>query len=557
VAYSLRFMHDVFFNGKPKGLTKTPHEPPRLMRVPVEILVVVCVVVGIFPAITVGPLLAVASAATLNLTSVAALPPYSLSIWHGFNLPLLMSGVALVGGVGLYFLLQKKINLHTLSTPRDIAKPIFDKIIAAFVQTAIVVTRMSQNGNLSRYLMLIIFTTIAGAAYGVWVAPALIGTGLAASTQPASLFVLFFAVLGIAGALGTVVMYRERLTAIVFVGLTGLVVAVTFVYFSAPDLALTQALVELASVILMLLALYFLPARSQVSRSENSNAKKISDAVLALLAGGGMAWLTYQVLTRGFNSISPFYLSKSVSEGGGSNAVNVIIVDFRAVDTLGEIAVLGMAGLIVAVVLRGMKTKVVDTAPAMTATKTPASDDANFAETNNTNSTISGYFQENMVENTRPSLMLAIVSSLLLPIAVMVSVYFYLRGHNLPGGGFIAGLIFAVAIILQYVAVGRAAVEAKYRLNYAKWIGAGLLAAGLTGLGSMVIGFPFLTSTFRYFELPILESVPVASAMFFDLGVLLCVIGGTLLVLATLAKLGDAKPSALDKDNTKGMGKNT
>jgi multicomponent K+:H+ antiporter subunit A len=549
-------MHDVFFNGKPKGLTKTPHEPPRLMRVPVEILVVVCVVVGIFPAITVGPLLAVASAATLNLTSVAALPPYSLSIWHGFNLPLLMSGVALVGGVGLYFLLQKKVNLHTLPTPRDIAKPIFDKTIAGLVQTAIAVTRITQNGVLSRYLMLIILTAVVGAAYGVWVAPALNGAGLA-STQPASLFVLFFAVLGIAGALGTVVMYRERLTAIVFVGLTGLVVAVTFVYFSAPDLALTQALVELASVILMLLALYFLPARSQVSRSENSNAKKISDAVLALLAGGGMAWLTYQVLTRGFNSISPFYLSKSVSEGGGSNAVNVIIVDFRAVDTLGEIAVLGMAGLIVAVVVRGMKTKVADTEPAMTATKTPASDDANFAETNITNSPISGYFQANMVENTRPSLMLSIVSSLLLPIAVMVSVYFYLRGHNLPGGGFIAGLIFAVAIILQYVAVGRAAVEAKYRFNYAKWIGAGLLAAGLTGVGSMVIGFPFLTSTFRYFELPILESVPVASAMFFDLGVLLCVIGGTLLVLATLAKLGDAKPSALDKDNTKGMGKNT
>jgi multicomponent K+:H+ antiporter subunit A len=128
----------------------------------------------------------------------------------------------------------------------------------------------------------------------------------------------------------------------------------------------------------------------------------------------------------------------------------------------------------------------------------------------------------------------------LMPIAIMVSIYFYLRGHNLPGGGFIAGLIFAVAIIIQYVALGRDAVERALGLDYGKWIGWGLLAAGLTGIGSWFVGHPFLTSTFKYFELPVVGAVPIASAMFFDLGVFLCVIGGTMLALATLGRLGHA-----------------
>lgn len=95
VAYSLRFIHDVFFNGEPINLPKyPPHEPPRYMKVPVEVLVFLCLLVGMLPAYTVAPLLAVAAEASVN----AALPSYSLAIWHGFNLPLAMSVVALLGG---------------------------------------------------------------------------------------------------------------------------------------------------------------------------------------------------------------------------------------------------------------------------------------------------------------------------------------------------------------------------------------------------------------------------------------------------------------------------
>ncbi len=98
VAYSARFIHDVFFNGQPKGLPRTPHEPPRYMRVPVEILVALCILVGLAPQYIVGDLLAVASSAALG----GPLPQYSLSIWHGVNLPLLMSVMAMTLGILLY-----------------------------------------------------------------------------------------------------------------------------------------------------------------------------------------------------------------------------------------------------------------------------------------------------------------------------------------------------------------------------------------------------------------------------------------------------------------------
>ena len=110
VAYSLRFIHDVFFGNEPTDLPRTPHEPPRWMKVPVEILVVLCLLVGIFPAQTVAPLLTVAAAAVLQ----GPLPEHNLALWHGVNPALWMSMIALAGGVLLYFCL-----LYTSPSPRD------------------------------------------------------------------------------------------------------------------------------------------------------------------------------------------------------------------------------------------------------------------------------------------------------------------------------------------------------------------------------------------------------------------------------------------------------
>jgi len=513
VAYSLRFIHDVFFNGDPIGLTKTPHEPPRFMRVPVEILVVLCLVVGIFPAVTVGPMLAVAAQAALNLPSAAQMPQYTLAIWHGFNLPLLMSAIAMVGGVTIYVLLHRRINLHSVEKLPGDAKQLFDVFLENVTVVAGALTRLTQNGSLQRYLLLIVVAAIVVVGAAVWLYPA-VGVATNRRMASANLVVTGVALIGMVAAIGTALVYRERLTALIFMGVAGLVVALTFVYFSAPDLALTQLLVEVVTIILMMLALNFLPKQS---KPEVAGRRQVNwrDAAIAAAAGLGVGWIVYQVLTRPFASISPYFLQTSVPQGGGANAVNVIIVDFRAFDTLGEIAVLGMAGLIVALLLRDMVMP---------------------ARSENTPS--GAAFGAKLPETARQSLLLQVIASLLLPVAIMVSIYFYVRGHNLPGGGFIAGLIFAVALLLQYVAFGQARAEAAFKLDYGKWVGWGLLACGLTGIGSWLVGFPFLTSTFKYFSVPLIGTVPVASAMFFDLGVFLCVIGGTLLALASAGKLG-------------------
>jgi len=494
VAYSARFIHDVFFNGEPAGLPRQPHEPARWMKVPVEILVATCFVVGLAPAYTVGPLLALGARAALG----TELPEYSLAIWHGFNLPLLMSMLATAGGLAFYFSLQKLFRLHDIvHLPRG-GKEMFDWTINKLHRGAGRIMRLLDNGSLRRYLLLLVLVAIA--AVGV---PLLVGgveRGARQLTAPTVAELLMWG-LGIAATLGAVFNYRKRLAALIFLGAAGLIVTLTFVYFSAPDLALTQLLVEVVSIILMMLALHYLPPESP---PEPNRARLMRDALIAGLAGLGAAAAVWGVLTRPFDSVSGFYLEKTVSEGGGTNAVNVIIVDFRGFDTLGEITVLAIAGLVIVGLLRDIVA-----APA----ETPR----------------------------EPSLLLQTATRLLLPLAVMVTVFLFLRGHNLPGGGFIAGLVLASALLVQYVASGARWVDARLNTSWPAWIGVGLLTAGLTGVGSWWFAHPFLTSSFVHPVWPLIGEVPIASAMFFDLGVFLTVVGATMLALTMLGRLNSER----------------
>lgn len=221
-----------------------------------------------------------------------------------------------------------------------------------------------------------------------------------------------------------------------------------------------------------------------------------------------MSALTWLVLQRPSNSISPYFLETTVPEGGGANAVNVIIVDYRGFDTLGEITVLGIAGLLVYGLLAGV-------------TRMPAS-------------------AREVPVSEGPSLMLALASRLLLPLAVLVSFYLFLRGHNEPGGGFIAGLVLAIALVLLFVANGVHWVEARMGTDFRAWIGWGLLIAGLAGIGSWFVGSPFLTSSYDYPQVPWIGAVPIASASVFDLGVYLTVVGASMVALMAIARLRGA-----------------
>src|SRR5690606_9757020 len=163
VAYSLRFVHDVFFNGEPIDLPKyPPHEPARYMKIPVEILVLLCLMVGMVPAYTVAPLLGAAVSGTLNGT----VPEYSLSIWHGFNLPLLMSFVALVGGV-LIYALRKWIFQWYEGLPRVDSLEVFRRVISEITKGARWMTERLDNGSLQRYLALVLFSSLVLVVYAL------------------------------------------------------------------------------------------------------------------------------------------------------------------------------------------------------------------------------------------------------------------------------------------------------------------------------------------------------------------------------------------------------
>jgi multicomponent K+:H+ antiporter subunit A len=494
VAYSLRFIHDVFFNGEPVGLERTPHEPPRWMRLPVEVLVLLCLAVGMLPALTVGPLLSLAAAPVLGGT----LPEFELAIWHGFNTPLLMSLVALLGGVVLYAWLQHRVNLHTVVHPPRSGRALYEWGMRQLERVGACVV-----GRLATERQPVELRWLLACALAALAVPMLVGgisTGPVRGT-PANFAVLAVWLIGITGAVGTVRYHAQRLVALVFLGVTGLAVSLAFVHFSAPDLALTQLLVEVVGIVLMMLALNYLPQRSPPVRWDAQATLHAGIAIAVGIAIGAVVW---SVLTHPAQSIAGYYLEQSVPAGGGTNVVNVIIVDFRAFDTLGEITVLAVAALLVHAVLAG--------APSLPQPGPPAN-------------------------GPRASLILTLAVQALLPLAALVAVHLLLRGHNLPGGGFIAGLVLATAFILQYVARGQAEVEALWRPRYQRWIGGGLLLATLTGAGSLAFGYPFLTSGSWKPELPVIGVVPIASAMFFDIGVFLVVVGATLLALSEIGRL--------------------
>ncbi len=502
VAYSLRFIHDVFFNGEPINLPHyPPHEPPRYMKVPVEILVFLCLLVGIVPAYTVAPLLAVAATATLG----GELPSYSLAIWHGLNLPLLMSFIALFGGVLIYVLRQSLFRWYA-GLPGVDAKLIFERGIVLLLNLCSAVTRWLENASLQRYLALLLAAALLVVTQGLSSLPQIRGPLELGAID--GITALGLGIMALA-ALVTVIFHRQRLVSLLMLSVVGLMVALAFARFSAPDLALTQLSVEVVTIILLMLALFFLPAHTRV---ESSSLRALRDFILAVGSGLMVAMLAFAVLTRPYDSISGFFLENSKPGGGGTNVVNVILVDFRGFDTLGEIVVLAIAAVGILALLDGLR---------LIQPKVDAQG-------------------RNWARDRHP-LVLATLSRVLLPMALLVSVFIFLRGHNLPGGGFIAGLVTAVALILQYVASGVQWTQSRLPLNYQGMAGLGVLIAGLTGLGSWLFDHPFLTSSFGYFQIPLIGQIELATAMLFDLGVYLTVVGATLLILANLGKLTQEK----------------
>ncbi|AAZ24852.1 monovalent cation/H+ antiporter subunit A [Colwellia psychrerythraea] len=502
VAYSARFIHDVFFNGDPIDLPRQPSEPPRYMRVPIEILVALCLVVGIFPNFIVDDILKAASFAVIG----GYVPEFKVALWHGFNLPLLMSAIAVTGGVLLYTQRRYLYQYHA-SLPNLDAKKAFDSSIYVVTKWCQRKICAIENGSLQRYLILMFVVVLFFAGWPLFEMSQLGGQK---QLTPIDVHNAIGASLLMIGAISTVIWYRTRMISLLMISVVGLMVSVAFTRFSAPDLALTQLTVEVVTIVLLMLALFFLPQRSP---KESSSIRVLRDLGISAGLGIVVSSICYALITRPLESISDFFLANAKTGGGGTNVVNVILVDFRGFDTLGEICVLGIAAL-------GISKLLVNLPLIM-----PSHDS-----------------EGRPWAKERYPILLASISQSLLPLALMVSFYIFLRGHNLPGGGFIAGLVTAIAFILQYIAHGSNWIAERLTINYRKIIASGIIIALFTGVGSWFFGRPFMTTWFDYFDIPFIGEIELASALIFDVGVYFTVVGATLMILASLGQLTTNAP---------------
>ena len=500
VAYSLRFIAHVFFGPVRDDYPSKPHDPPAGMWASPAFLAVLVILIGVMPVL-VEPLVIVAADAVTGGLDYA---PH-LKIWHGVTPALWMSGIAVLGGI-ILLALHAPLDRLWLATPRPEAKSIFDRLVGGTVALSRAISERSHNGAISRYLAIFVVTTVIS-GYLAWR-----GGGMPVQTRgmiPIPPVVWVGWMLLLVATISVVLMHRDRFRTLVVIGIIGLMISVGFVYLSAPDLALTQISVETVTIMLLLLALHYIPKTSPV---ESSGGRRFRDAVIAIAAGAGVGGLAYAFMLRDVETISEYHLANSYTGGGGTNVVNVILVDFRGYDTYGEIIVLGIAGLTIYALLEALLAGPAGRRLRNTDYSTDRSKD-------------------------RHPLMMVVATRLMLPIAAMVGIFIFLRGHNEPGGGFVAGLVISIALLMQYMASGFAWTQARQRIEYHAMIGTGVVIAGLTGAGAWLAGKPFLTSAFGYVHLPPIEEFELATAALFDLGVFLTVLGAVMLMLYSLSRI--------------------
>ncbi|MFN3819457.1 monovalent cation/H+ antiporter subunit A [Blastomonas sp.] len=504
VGYSLRLAGHLFF-GRPRDPEPhaRAHDPGIGMWASPALLVVLAVLLGLLPMLVAAPLVSSVSGAVIG----SGAPELGLSLWHGVNTALMMSiGAVAVGSVLLWRhagLLRRYEAVRHLD-----AKSLFDSAMAGtdrFVRKAIVAVHTP---SLQRML----FATFAIVVLAV-IEGTIVGQGSFTGpreTLPASPVAVLAWVLLIAATGAVLHSAHHRFRVLIYISVIGLVITLGFVHLSAPDLALTQISVEVVTILLLLLALNLLPKKPPAL---STGPRRVRDALLAIGGGLGVGGAAWAMLTRNPNDpISSFHLANSYAGGGGTNVVNVTLVDFRAFDTLGEIIVLGIAGLAIFALL--------DTTARGAAGARLRS------------------WQEDMPHSPeRHPVMFAMATRILLPLVLAAGIYIFLRGHNLPGGGFISALVVAIAFLLQYLASGFDWTDARRRIGEHSLIAFGILLAMATGLGSLVFGANFLSSAFDYYTLPLIGEFELATALLFDLGVFAVVFGAVMLALAQLSHI--------------------
>ena len=541
VAYSLRFILTVFFGPPATDLPKMPpHEPPIAMRRPVEALVLLCLAIGIFPQWVLGPVLDDAAIAILG----SDVPHFSLKIWHGINVPLIMSLIAFVVGSLIGLLALRRIGQpgqNSRWAGRFEGIDIFDRLLRLVtVRIAGGLFRLTTGNGLQVQLLAVLLIAIAAAAavlpgQGWWPQP----------VEQMGWSELVFALLWIVGggcAIGTAWQAKyHRFAALVMLGGVGLMTVISFAWLSAPDLAVTQLLVEIMTTILLLLGLRWLPQRNvdiAADQEWQARVRRGRDLAIAVIGGAGIASLAYAVMSMPSGAtVGDWFLRNAYSEGGGTNVVNVILVDFRAFVTFGEITVLAIVALTVFALLRRFR---------------PAPESADLPKAQQDPD---GMPLADMV------MIPALLMRWMFPVTILLAAYFFLRGHDLPGGGFAAGVTLSTGLALQFIATDVRWVEARLTVLPVRWMALGLGLSALVGAGSWLFGYPFLTAHAQYITLPVIGQVPAATALLFDLGVFAVVVGAIILIVIAIAhqslRVGArARPTAADEPPADGAPEN-
>ena len=498
VAYSARFLWGAFASKSAADLREDAVEVDQLQRparsfdAPGVVLAALGVALGIAPVV--ASVLVVPAARALD----SGVPEDPLALWHGVNLALVLSVVVLTVGA-LLFVGRSRVERWQAKLPRIAdAGAAYRGTVNGALAIADRVTGVVQNGSLPIYLAVILLTAVSLPVVALVGSEVTLGPVVLAE-RPGQVVV---ALVIVAAALATTVVHR-RFAAVLTLGGVGFGIAVLFVLQGAPDLALTQLLVETLVLVLFVLVLRHLPEDFRPRRWGLGQGPRIVIAVIVGVAA--TVFTVVAVAARVEPSVSLAHLERALPDADGRNVVNTILVDFRGFDTFGEIVVLVVAALGVTSLVRAARRD-------RGAGSQPPKDDPN-----------------------RSSLLLDTGVRAVFRTLVLFSLYLLVAGHNQPGGGFIGGLVAGAALVLVAVSRGPGALQRAVPVPAEALLGGGLLVAAASAGASWLVGGPFLGHLSVEVPLPVLGSAYLSTTLTFDIGVFLVVVG---LVLALLRSLG-------------------
>ncbi len=528
VAYSARFLWGAFAQKADVEQVRPVHESLGFMFSPALLAAA-----GIVAAPFAAPIGTALEGYSTQFATITA--DTHLALWHGFDIAFAISAGTILGGLALYWARVPVSAVQTRLSTNVNANELYLETMRGIDRVASRITATTQRGSLPFYLgvTLLVFVGTVGSTlilnttwpseWRLWDSPA----------QLAIAVVMGVAAIALAGA-------NKRFQAALLLGATGYGMAAQFAFHGDPDLALTQVLVESVTLIAFVLVLRRLPARlGQVHESRN----RLLRAVIGISVGLVMA--VGSIVALGARTAAPISLElpKLAYEGGhGFNTVNVILVDIRGWDTLGELSVLIAAATGVAsLVFLRSRTDNLPRPPKEVRRRTlrarlkPLPERPHEESRPDDASTRSAWLLAGFkIAPENRSILLEVVVRLMFHAIIVVSLYILFSGHNAPGGGFAGGLVAGLALAARYLAGGRYELGAAAPLDAGRLLGVGLLLAAGTAVVPLFFGMAPLQSTFFEAELPILGHVEFVTSTIFDVGVYLVVVGMVLDVLRSL-----------------------